>query len=240
MTAPSLARLTVVELRKLVDTRSGRWLLITIGVLAAALVTLQLVFGGSGDRTFAAAFLVSVLPIALLLPVLGILLVTSEWSQRTALTTFTLVPRRHRVALAKVVAATLAGVASVPVSVVVATVATLASGGEWTFRAELLWYTALAQIIGVLMGVGFGMVLLNSPLAIVVYLILPTVWTILGATIRSLREAAAWLDTGVTTMALFEPGMTGGDWAKLGVSVAVWVALPLAAGLVRVTTREVA
>ena len=43
---------------------------------------------------------------SLILPVLGILLVTSEWSQRTGLTTFALVPQRERVIVAKLIGAT--------------------------------------------------------------------------------------------------------------------------------------
>ena len=39
-----------------------------------------------------------------LLPVVGILLVSSEWSQRTAQVSFTLVPRRPRVIAAKMLA----------------------------------------------------------------------------------------------------------------------------------------
>ena len=40
----------------------------------------------------------------MLLPIVGILLVSSEWSQRTALITFTLVPQRMRVMSAKLAA----------------------------------------------------------------------------------------------------------------------------------------
>ena len=64
-------------------------------------------------------------PQGLLLPVLGILLVTSEWSQRTALVSFTLMPVRGRVLLAKVLASLLAGLAAIALTVVVAVLATL-------------------------------------------------------------------------------------------------------------------
>ena len=40
------------------------------------------------------------------MPVVGILLVTSEWTQRTAMISFTLVPHRSRVLLAKLLAGT--------------------------------------------------------------------------------------------------------------------------------------
>ena len=63
---------------------------------------------------------------------LGILSITSEWSQRTALTTFALVPRRERVVAAKLAAVVLAALASVLASLAVAAVGTLvarATGG---------------------------------------------------------------------------------------------------------------
>ena len=40
----------------------------------------------------------------IILPMIAILSVTSEWSQRSGLTTFTLVPHRGRVILAKAIA----------------------------------------------------------------------------------------------------------------------------------------
>ena len=54
-----------------------------------------------------------------LLPILAIMLVTSEWSQRTALVTFTLEPRRSRVVLAKLVVAQLFTVLTLVVAFVV-------------------------------------------------------------------------------------------------------------------------
>jgi hypothetical protein len=91
----------------------------------------------------------------------------------------------------------------------------------------------------VLMGSAFGALLMNSPLAIVTFFALPMVWTILGETIRSLRTAAGWLDINTTTGPLTDGAMTGGQWARLGVSAAVWVLVPLIAGTVRMLRREV-
>ncbi len=47
----------------------------------------------------------ALVPVDLILPVVGIMAMTSEWTQRTALTTFTLSPRRIPVLFAKLVAA---------------------------------------------------------------------------------------------------------------------------------------
>ncbi|WP_433285657.1 ABC transporter permease [Micromonospora sp. CA-244673] len=243
-TGPSLARLTGVELRKLTDTRAGRWLLITIGLVAAVIVTVQIFVLKDAEQTFTAFFTPSLFPVGLLLPVLGILSITGEWSQRTALTTFALVPRRERVVTAKLAAVVLAALASVLVSLAVAAAGTLAAratggAGAWTFDWHLLPYAAVFQVANVLMGAGFGLLLLNTPLAIVTYLLLPTVWSVLAAMIRALREPARWLDTSVTMEPLLGPDMTAGQWGRLGVSLAVWLLVPLVAGLVRTLRREV-
>ncbi|MFD4207247.1 ABC transporter permease [Micromonospora tulbaghiae] len=241
---PTLARLTAVELRKLADTRAGRWLLITIGLIAAVIVVVQLFVLDAPDQTFTAFFTPSLLPVGLLLPVLGILSITGEWSQRSALTTFALVPRRERVIVAKLAAVVLAALASVLVSLAVAAVGTLAAGatggaGAWTFDWQLLPHAAVFQVASVLMGAAFGLLLLSTPLAIVTYLLLPTVWSLLAAMIEGLRAPARWLDTSYTMGPLLGAEMTGGQWARLGVSLAVWVLLPLAAGLARTLRREV-
>ncbi|MEU5553939.1 MULTISPECIES: ABC transporter permease [unclassified Micromonospora] len=243
--APSLTRLTRVELRKLVDTRAGRWLLITIALIAALIATIQLVYAEDAEQTFVDFFIPSLLPIGLLLPVLGILSITSEWSQRTALTTFALVPRRGRVIIAKLVAVVLAALASVVVSLAVAAVANLiadATGGAGTWRIEgaLVLHAVVFQVSCVLMGAAFGLLFLHTPLAIVSYLVLPNVWMILGGLIRPLNRSAEWLDTGRTMGPLFTPEVTAGQWARLAVSLLVWLVLPMVVGLVRTTRREVA
>lgn len=243
-TAPSLARLTGVELRKLVDTRAGRWLLITIGLVVVAIVTVQLFVLDDTAQTFTAFFTPSLFPTGLLLPVLGILSITAEWSQRTALTTFALVPRRARVVAAKLAAVLLAALAAVLVSLAVAAVGTLAAratggAGSWDLDWRLVPYAAVFQVVNVLMGAGFGLLLLNTPLAIVTYLLLPTVWSVLAAMIEALRRPAQWLDTSVTLEPLLGPQVTAGQWARLAVSLLVWLLVPLAGGLARTVRREV-
>ncbi|GGM21647.1 hypothetical protein GCM10011608_02850 [Micromonospora sonchi] len=242
---PSFARLTLVEARKLVDTRAGRWLLITIGLITAAVVTLQLVYVPDAEQTFVNFFLSSLFPVGLLLPVLGILSITSEWSQRTASTTFALVPRRERVIAAKLAALVVAALASLLASLALAAVGTLVAGatggaGTWRIEGMLILHAAVFQVANVLLGAGFGLLLLHTPLAIVTYLVLPIAWSIVGGLVRPLHRTAEWLDTGRTMEPLFGTEMTAGQWGRLGVSLLVWLAVPLLAGLVRTMRREVA
>jgi ABC-2 type transport system permease protein len=239
-----MVRLTLVELRKLADTRAGMWLLIVIGLATVATSAVLLGWADDSEITFTALYTFGLMPSAVLLPVLGILSVTSEWSQRTALATFTLVPARARVLLAKAAAGTLIALAATAATAVLAAAANtiapaLGGAGSWSLDPSLIWQSLLLQVVLVLMGNAFGALLLNTPLAIVVYFALPTVWSILGGSIRALADASKWLDLNVTTQAMTEPDMTSGEWARLAVSAGVWVVLPLVLGAMRVLRREV-
>jgi ABC-2 type transport system permease protein len=235
---PGLPRLTGVELRKSADTRAGFWLLLVIVLLAAALVVVQLIWGEASEHHLAPLFRTTIEITELVLPVLGILLVTSEWSQRTGLTTFALVPMRERVVLAKAVAAVILTVCAVAGCLLVAAVGNVFGGGDWNVGFDELGRYTLYQVIGVLGGVAFGLAFLNSALAIVMYFVLPIAWAILGEAINALDKPADWLDLSRPKMALIEGGMTGTEWAQLATATAVWVGVVAAIGLIRLRRTE--
>jgi len=239
LTRPGLPRLAAVELRKSADTRAGFWLLVVIALLAAAVVVLQLVFGTDDEAHLAPLLRSTVEIMALILPVLGILLVTSEWSQRTGLTTFALVPVRERVIAAKVIGAAVLTLAALAAGLVIAAIGNAVAGGDWSLGLGELGRFTLYELIGVLGGVAFGLAFMSSALAIVMYFVIPIGWSILGETISALDKPADWLDASRPMMALIEGGMTGTEWAQLGTATAVWVGLVLAIGLVRLHRTEV-
>ena len=113
-------RLVAVELRKIADTRSGRWLLAAILALTLIFMGIYLFAADPGDRVFGAFLAIASTPQGFLLPVLGILLVTSEWSQRTAMVTFALEPSRGRVVAAKTVSALIWGASAFLAAIVIA------------------------------------------------------------------------------------------------------------------------
>jgi hypothetical protein len=108
---PSLARLTVVELRKTIDTRAGFLLQTGAVALTLAVAIIVSLVGDAEDHTLRDVMAAAVQPPVILLTVVGILLISSEWSQRTTLITFALVPRRSRVLGAKVLAGLVLAVA---------------------------------------------------------------------------------------------------------------------------------
>ena len=237
---PGLPRLARVELRKSADTRAGIWLQVVIVLLAVALVVLQLVFGEEAEKHLSPLVSTAVQIISLILPVLGILLVTSEWSQRTGLTTFALVPQRERIIVAKTIGATILTLLAVAACVVISVVGATIAGGDWDLGLGELGRYTLFELITMLGGVAFGLAFMNSALAIVMYFVIPIGWSILGETISALDKPADWLDLGrpMTTLADSTATMTGTDWAQLATASAVWVGLVLAIGLIRLRRTE--
>ena len=118
-------------------------------------------------------FALAIRPASILLPIVGILLVSSEWSQRTALITFTLVPKRMRVMSAKIAAGLVLGVIVLAIALVVAVVAILAVGGEWTLGPAVFGQIACSCLTAMLTGIAFGAAFLSSAPAIVLSFVLP-------------------------------------------------------------------
>jgi hypothetical protein len=239
-----MATLTLVEMRKMIDTRSGKWLLGIIGLLSLTVVTIGVIVGTRADRTFLNLFQFTLLPTALILPVLGILLVTAEWSQRTALTTFTQVPQRPRIAAAKVVAGVAFSVLSLLTSLVMSAIGNLVvvaldrGSGGWRLPAADLGQSLLLVTLSVVMGIAFGMVFLNSPFAIVVYFLAPIVISAVTGIFGAIRDTMRWLDISSAQSPLIGDRLSGEQWAQLGTASALWILLPLALGLLRLTRSE--
>lgn len=237
------ARLVKVEMRKMLDTRAGRWLLVAIFLLTALVLLLFSINASSTDRTFFNYMQVMATPQGLLLPVLGILLVTSEWSQRAGLTTFSLEPRRSYVLGAKVVSTLLLGLAVVVVCGLVAALLTSVAGGSnaWDgVGVDDVFKYLLLEGTNILQGLAFAMALLNSAAAIVSYYVVPSVFSIVVNLISGLDRARGWIDLNTAQQPLTDGShLSGEDWGKVVTTILIWVALPAAIGIWRVAHSEV-
>jgi ABC-2 type transport system permease protein len=240
---PGIGRLVTVELRKMVDTRAGFWLQIAMVALTAVVVIARRVFGDGGDHTFAGVLDVGLQPAAVLLPIAGILLVTSEWSHRTGMITFSLVPVRSRVLGAKLIASLVLALAAlvVAVGIVAAGVLVASPGveGTWSDAAALIGQSAVFLTTGMVVGVAFGAVLLRSAPAIVALVALPITWTAV-ASLSVFADAAPWLDTRLALAPLHEEVLSATQWAQAGTALALWMLVPLLIGIWRITRQEVA
>lgn len=237
-----LSRLVKVEMRKMIDTRAGMWLMVAIVAITALITVIFFFASDQKDQTFTSYMGVMATPQGFLLPVLGILLVTQEWGQRTGMVTFTLEPHRAKVMWAKVLAALAFGLLAVVLALVLAALGTAVSGAPHAWQnigLDDVGKYALLQVSGVLQGLAFGLIFLNSAAAIVTYFVLPIAFSILTSVWSALRDAQPWIDLGSSQQPLFTgDSMTGEQWAQLLVGTLLWVVLPFAVGLWRVLRAE--
>src|SRR4051794_1888654 len=178
--------------------------------------------------------------LVILLPVVAILMFTGEWSQRSVMTTFTQEPRRIRVLNAKLAASmVLGGGGAVFGGVVTAAGLGLAAASGRSLEADLtvgaITGYLLFVLLNVLAGVALGALLQSSATAIAASFALPAAFALLGTASTLVSD---WIDMGTTWNWVLK-----NDWAghvpQISFSIVFWVAVPLAAGVVRTMRRDV-
>jgi ABC-2 type transport system permease protein len=244
-----LSRVVQVELRKMFDTRSGFWLLASI-VIAGLLATVATIAFAPDDQLTYYTFAKAIgFPMTVVLPIIAILAITGEWSQRTGLTTFTLVPHRRRVVVAKTISSISVAVASMLFAFVLGAVGNVvgtAIAGTpqvWDVSAAEGLNIVLGNLLCLLTGTMLGMLIRSSPGALVVYfvysLLLPTVSGILASSQAWFKDLQPWVDLNFAQAALFEGTLAGEQWANVAVTAAIWLVLPGLFGLRLVMRSEV-
>lgn len=246
-------RLCLVELRKARDTRAGFWLMVSIASLVTLFQVIQLISVNVQDLyTSFTDFTGNVFFVALvLMPILAILLVTTEWSQRTAMVSFTLEPRRLRVVLAKLVAVVVVALLTVALMFLVALACTAICDllqpelTDWDIEAEFVFLLApVALIVTTVFGFALASLFLNTPASIVVFLIawfasLPILFVIAGL-VPPFEDAIPWLSIQLNVLLLVDELPQDAEaWGQLLVSAGFWIALPLTLGTLRILRAEV-
>lgn len=234
-----------VELRKMVDTRAGLWLLIAV---AAVTIIPECVYVGvahPSELTFDNALAAAGIGQTLLLPVLGVLSITSEFTQRTGLVTFTLEPHRGRLISAKTVAVLLLSAILIAISYFTAILGTEAASlirghAVWHYAPSWVFEVLLAQLLVVIVGFGLGMVFVNSAAAIVLYYVGRIIIPTLFAVIPGIIHADPWFDFVTPTGNLFSHQMSGPKpWLEVLSVFVIWVVVPFAIGAWRLNRTEV-
>jgi ABC-2 type transport system permease protein len=242
-------RVLWVELTKMFNTRSGFWLMMSIGITALVATASVIVFAPDSAMTYDNFGAAIGIPMVILLPVIAILSVTSEWSQRSGLTTFTLVPHRGRVIAAKLTVSVLIGAVSIVVALGIGALGNVV--GSTIAGVDTVWDISLnqalsivfANVLQLLIGFMLGVLIRNSAGALVAYFVynfvLSTLTMLLASSQEWFRDLQPWVDFNFAQGALFDGNLTSEQWAQLGVSGLIWLVIPLVVGLVMVMRSEV-
>ena len=244
-----LSRVVRVELRKMFDTRSGFWLIASIAITATIATIATVAFAPEKDLTYYNFAKAVGFPITVILPMIALLSITSEWSQRSGLTTFTYVPSRRRVVWAKTLSSVTVAVASMLFAFVIGAVGNLV--GSTIAGAPTVWDLSvghaltivLGNLISLSIGTMLGMLLRSSAGGLVMYFVLvllvPNLSGLLAATQEWYAKLQPWVDLPYAQTYLFEGMHTGAQWAHIATAVTLWIVLPGIFGLRRVMRSEV-
>ena len=231
------------------DTRSGFWLIASIGITGVIATIATIAFAPDKDLTyynFAAAI---GFPITVILPMVALLSITSEWSQRSGLTTFTYVPSRQRVVWAKTLSSVTVAVASMVFAFAVGAVGNVVGSTiagtptVWDLSVGHALTIVLGNLTCLLIGSMIGMLLRSSAGGLVVYfvitLLVPDLSGLLASSQEWFRHLQPWVDLSFAQGFLFEGMHTGAQWAHIATTVLIWIVLPGALGLRLVMRSEV-
>ena len=199
-------------------------------------------FGHAQDQTLREMLSIAVAPASVLPPIVGILVVTSEWSQRTGMVTFALVPRRGRVVAAKLLASVVLSLVALALCIVAAVIGTAIASpaieNAWALPVGLLGQHVVSLGTGMISGVALGAALLASAPAIVCQFALPLAWALAGR-LAGLDTVVHWLDPTSSLAPMTEHLMDATEWAHAGITLALWMVLPLVVGLSRIQRGEI-
>jgi ABC-2 type transport system permease protein len=229
---PSLARLTGLEIRKSLSTRSGSALAGAAAVLPAGAVGLMVALH-DGPPTAATMLALLGTLVGMLLIAVGVLSTAGEWTHGTVQTTFLTVPRRSRVMIAKYAAAALLGAAIS--AVVVGSTYAVAIGMDFSWAGA---GTAAVATIGAgaaltVVGAGIGAAVGNAPAALTgTYLVLLVGMTVLNS------AKPAWGKQVDPLSAMFD--LVEGDATARPIAVlAGWLLVTTIAGIAVTRRRSI-
>jgi ABC-2 type transport system permease protein len=235
------ARLLRAEWHKTISTRAARWLLVATAVTTIGALAVPLLFPRDITQSRASYPAWAGLGLTRLLPLVLMLTMTAEWSQRTAMTTFTQEPRRGRVLAAKILTGQAVCLAGATFAFLAAQAVVLAAnaagrhiGTGWDWP-QLAGFVAFILLTGTI-GIAFGALLHNTAVAIVTYFALAGAFNLLM--IPALQAAGRWVNTGQTYGWVLYGHWVAHD-AQIATSSLLWIALPLTLGLFRTLRREV-
>ena len=253
-TAPAvpipLRRLVKVELRKSFDTTAGLWLLASIALLSLLTSGAVIAWSEAEEQTYQTFTLAIGMPLSIVLPVIAALSLTSEWSQRTGLTTFSLVPHRRRIVLAKAVALALVAAPSMLLAFGIGALGHLTGSAingtdpVWDLTRASVGQFALGNVLGVLVGLTLGLLIRSTAGALATYFVItfvaPPLLTLLAMKQAWFTDLRPWVDPTAAQNALFSAtALDAEQWRQLAVTSVVWLVVPLALGVVRLVRTEV-
>jgi hypothetical protein len=186
---------------------------------------------------------------SVVLPIIAALAVTAEWSQRSGLTTFAVVPHRGRVMLGKALGVLAVAIPATAIALAVGALGNVvgaAISGQpavWDQRMTAAPYLLLSSALTLLAGFACGTLIRSSAGAIVAFFVysfvVPPILGLLAVSKEWFTDVRPWVDLNHQVTALQSGGFDGQQWQQLGVAAVIWLGVPLVIGMWTLLRSEV-
>ncbi len=244
-----LRRIVAVELRKSFDTRAGLWLLASVGLASVLTTGAVIAWGPEDDFTYSTFTTTIVFPMSVILPIIAALAVTAEWTQRSGLTTFTVVPHRSRIMLGKAIGLALVAVPATALAFAVGAGGNVlaswisGNGTTWDHDVSAVPYVLLSLTLALATGLVCGTLIRSSAGAIVAFFVfsfvLPPLFGLLAMTQEWFRDVRPWVDLDYQLAELLRGSFDAEQWGQLAATSGIWLVLPAVVGMWTLVRCEV-
>lgn len=239
------ASMVLVEVRKSVDTRAGRGLLITAVVIVALFAVISATTLSPTQIDLAEMIRFAGAPLFILMPTIAMISVTTEWTTRSAMTTFLLNPRRGQVALSKLLAGWLLSIGAVFVAAVlcglVGLIVASLSGSTFELNAAAalasLVYCIVSVVVLNIIAMAIGSIVVSTALGLAIYFLFTAGLDGLVGLIAPSWSSYLSFNAGLDAIAT--GSLNSSNAASSIISVILWLLLTALVGLRLFKTREV-
>lgn len=222
------------ELKKSVDTSVSKTILWTIVFLTIAMFIVGIFRIKDGDE-WTTAFQAISSPSTTLLGIIFILLVCEEWTQGTALITYTLIPNRTKVVMAKLVVLCTYFIVTIMVLYVLTagaasiTVAKDSYTINWSQSFVSVISLCRPLLVNLLLAFAFALALKETTFALGLYFFIPPT-TVVLSNYAITGKVMKWISLSHSS-SLFIAGSTKVGTSQYISSIVFWIVLPLLYGI---------
>lgn len=231
------------EARKSVDTQTSKAIIWTTAILTIAMFVVSIFRFEDGAAWTKGVSAISS-PATTILGIIFIVLVCEEWSRGTALITYTFIPQRTKVIMAKLVVMLCTFLGSVVVIYILSAIAAMIGAGmksysiDWSQSVTSVVKLAGPLLVNLLFGFSIALAAQDTTIALGLYLIMPPV-TVVAAQLPVVGEYMKWISLEHSS-SLFIAGATTVTVPQYICSLIFWIVLPGIIGIVRNTKCDMA
>lgn len=236
----SIATRVYLEIRKLLDFRAGKAVILTSLAIMVFFSILATAYAPQ-ESNIADSSLAGAVALLFILPIFGVIIGVDEWRLKSVMVTYVQDPKRTAIFVSKCVAAVLIAWVLGAIGMLTGIAAGMAFGvntDTFGLIPGMLPPEALGLALSILIGVGLGAATLSLGLGIVLYFVGAMILPQILSGVPVLADLVPYLGIQQPISELLS-----GTWLSTPVegtvAVVLWTVLPLAIGLFRNATKDI-